>query len=319
MDRHARIYVAGHSGMAGSAILKKLKAEGYENLIVCSHSELDLENQSETLSFFERERPEYVFFAAGLVGGIEFKREYPLDMLNSNLRMIMNVLEAAFCLQVKGFLNIGSILLYPQSDCEIFCENDIGKTDLRGIDAPYTLAKLAGEKLCEYYRLQHGFPAITVIPCNFFGENAPMGNKKAGVIPALIERFHLAKENHESQVVVWGTGNAYREFLYSQDLAEACIFIMNHAKDEFIFNVGSGGEITIREAAMTIKEVVGYPGEVVFDSGKPEGRQHMCLNSKRVHDLGWYARTSFEEAVRNTYQWWRSSKQNGKAQEGKSG
>ncbi len=304
MEKHAKIYVAGHGGMAGSAIVKQLKEQGYENIIVRSHAELDLENWSDTLSFFKQERPEYVFFAAGLVGGIEFKREYPLDMLNCNLRMTMNVLEAACRCQVKGFLNIGSILLYPQSDCEIFREEDIGRIDLQGIDAPYTLAKLTGAKLCEYYRQQHGFMAMTVIPCNFFGEHAPMGSNKAGVIPALIERFHRAKEHHDSQVVVWGTGNACREFLYSQDLAEACIFVMNHAKDEFIFNVGSGGEITIREAAMTIKEVVDYPGEVVFDSDKPEGRQHMCLNSQRIHDLGWYAGTSFEEAVRNTYQWW---------------
>lgn len=306
MEKHARIYVAGHSGMAGSAILKKLKEQGYDNIIVRSHSELDLENWADTMSFFEREQPEYVFFAAGLVGGIEFKREYPLDMLNCNLRMAMNVLEAACRCQVKEFLNIGSILLYPQSDCEVFREEDIGRIDLQGIDAPYTLAKLAGAKLCEYYRRQYAFPAITVIPCNFFGEHAPMGSNKAGVIPALIERFHLAKENHESQVVVWGTGNACREFLYSQDLAEACIFVMNHAKDEFLYNVGSGGEITIREAAMTIKEVVNYPGEVVFDADKPEGRQHMCLDSQRIHDLGWYARTTFQEAVRNTYQWWSS-------------
>lgn len=306
MEKHEKIYVAGHSGMAGSAILKQLKEEGYGNIVVRSHAELDLQDRAATLSFFEHEQPEYVFFAAGLVGGIEFKREHPLDMLNCNLRMTMNVLEAACGCHVKGFLNIGSILLYPQSDCEIYREEDIGRIDLQGIDAPYTLAKLTGAKLCEYYRQQYGFPAITVIPCNFFGEHAPMGSNKAGVIPALIERFHLAKECHDPQVVVWGTGNACREFLYSQDLAKACIFVMNHAKDEFLYNVGSGGEITIREAAMTIKEVVNYPGEVVFDAGKPEGRQHMCLDSQRIHDLGWRAGTSFEEAVRNTYQWWRS-------------
>lgn len=308
MERHSKIYVAGHTGMAGSAILNKLRDRGYENIIVRSHSEMDLENWSDTLSFFQSEQPEYVFFAAGLVGGIEYKREHPLDMLNRNLRMIMNVLEAAYSCNAKRFLNIGSILLYPQRDLEIFQEEAIGEINLLGIDAPYTLAKLTGEKLCEYYRMQYGFPALTVIPCNFFGEHAPIGSKKAGVIPALIERFHLAKERNDQEVVVWGTGNAYREFLYSQDLADACIFVMEHAKDEFVFNVGSGGEISIHDAAMVIKKVVGYEGNVVFDSTKPEGRLHMCLNSQRIHNLGWYARTSFEDAVRNTYRWWSSLK-----------
>lgn len=309
MEKQSRIYVAGHRGMAGSAILGKLQDEGYENIIVRPHSGLDLENLEATISFFESEQPEYVFFAAGLVGGIEYKREYPLDMLNKNLRMIMNILEVSCRCQVKGFLNIGSILLYPKGNSEGFAEEEIGKTDLEGIDAPYTLAKLAGEKLCEYYRMQYGFPAITVIPCNFFGEHAPIGSKKAGVIPALIERFDAAKERNDREVVVWGSGNACREFLYSQDLADACIYVMKNAKEEFVFNVGSGTEISIHDAAMTVKDVVGYQGNVVFDSGKPEGRMHMRLNSQRLNDLGWHVKTSFEVAVKNTYLWWKSGRQ----------
>lgn len=305
MEKHAKIYVAGHQGMAGSAILNQLKQKGYENIITRCHFELDLENMDAVLSFFETQQPEYVFFAAGLVGGIAYKRKYPLDILNKNLRMIMNVLEAAYRCRSKKVLNIGSILLYPQEDSQGSTEEDIGRICLEGTDAPYTLAKLAGEKLCEYYRIQYGFPAITVIPCNFFGEHAPIGNEKAGVIPALIERFHTAKEKDVGEVVVWGTGNACREFLYSQDLADACIFVMDHAEDEFVFNVGSGGEITIRDAAEIIKEVVGYQGNVIFDSSKPEGRQHMCLDSRRLRSLGWQAKTSFKEAVQNTYLWWR--------------
>lgn len=289
--------------MAGAAIYNQLKCQGYYNVVGRSHDELDLEKQEAVLSFFQQERPDYVFFAAGLVGGVEYKRTHPLDMLNKNLRMIMNVLEASCQYHVKKVLNIGSILLYPKGESGAV-EEEIGRIDLEGADAPYTLAKLAGEKLCEYYRKQYHLQTVTLIPCNFFGENAPFGSDKAGVVPSLIERFHQAKVRGAEEVVVWGTGKACREFLYVQDLADACLFVMQLSGDRDVFNVGMGSEISIYDAAMAIKNVIGYKGRVVFDASKPEGRQHMMLNSKRLHDLGWEHITGFEEAVGNTYQWY---------------
>lgn len=289
--------------MAGAAIFNQLKFRGYNNIVVSSHKELDLENQEAVFSFFQHEQPEYVFFAAGLVGGVGYKQSHPLDMLNKNLHMIMNVLDASYYYHVKKILNIGSVLLYPERENGI-SENEIGKINLDGTDAPYTLAKLTGEKLCEYYKEQYGLQTVTLVPCNFFGENSPFGTDKAGVIPALIERFHMAKARKMEEVVVWGTGKACREFLYVQDLADACLFVMQLSGGGSVLNVGTGNEISIYDAAMVIKDVVGYTGHVVFDTSKPEGRKHMVLDSKRLYDLGWKNITSFEKAIYNTYQWY---------------
>lgn len=304
MNTESRICVAGSKGMLGHAIIGQLEKAGYRNVISCDLPEVDLCDQKMTEQFFEREKPEYLFFLAAVAGGIQFKKTYPADMLLKNLQMITNVMSSAQKNGCCKMINVCSALLYPVKAQIPLKEEDASYADLGLVDTPYAIAKAVGMQLARNYNQQYGTKYITVVPCNFFGEFAPFEGDKAGVVSALIARIHHAKVNHLPQVAVWGTGNACREFLNSQDVASACIFIMKCETEYDLINIGRGSEFSIREVAEMIKNVVGYEGELFFDSTKPEGRAHMQLNTEKISALGWHPSMNLEESIRNAYEWY---------------
>ena len=306
MNLDSRICVAGSKGLLGHAVVSQLEKAGYKHIIQCDRPEIDLCNQSETNQLFENEKPEYLFFLAAVAGGIQFKKTYPADMLLKNLQMITNVMDAAHRNGCKKMINVCSALLYPAEAQIPLKEEDATYADLGMIDTPYSLAKAAGMQLARNYNQQYGTQYLTVVPCNFFGEFAPFEGDKAGVVSALIARIHNAKVNNIEKVEVWGTGNACREFLNSQDVASACIFLMNTDTEYDLINIGRGFEFTIREVAEMIKKVVGYQGELFFDSSKPEGRQHMQLNTDKLFGMGWKPSMDLEASIRNAYDWYLS-------------
>lgn len=304
MNVDSKICVAGSKGLLGHAIVGQLESEGYKNIIHCDRPEVDLCNQKETNSFFEIEKPEYLFFLAAIAGGIQFKKTYPADILLRNLQMITNVMDAAQRCGCIKMINVCSALLYPVEAQIPLNEEDATYANLGLIDTPYSLAKAAGMQLARNYNQQYGTRYLTVVPCNFFGEYAPFDGDRAGVVSALIARIHHAKVNNINRVEVWGTGNACREFLNSKDVASACIFLMNSDTKYDLINVGRGYEFTIREVAEVIKKVVGYEGELFFDASKPEGRPHMQLNTDKLFSLGWKPKMDLEESIRNAYEWY---------------
>lgn len=303
MRKDIAICIVGDKGMLGRAIWSKLKAAGYTNLISCDLPEVDLTNQVATDLFFKEKRPEYVFFLAAISAGIEYKKKYPVEVMIQNLQMICNVLSCAQKYGCLRLLNVCSALLYPNT-AEIPLREDFAThTNLNEIDTPYSLAKAAGFQLCQYYNREYGTDFFTAVPCNFFGPYAPFEGDRAGVVPALIQRIHNAKRESIPEVIVWGTGNACREFLNSIDVADACIFLMEHPTNYPLLNIGRGHEFSIRETAEMIKRVIGYEGQLVFDATKPEGRPHMQLNTERIFAMGWRPQMDLEESIRVTYEW----------------
>lgn len=304
MNQSSRICVAGSSGLLGHAICGQLKAAGYSNIIPCDLPAVDLCDQRQTEAFFEKEKPEYLFFLAAVAGGIQFKRTYPADMLRKNLQMITNVMDAAYRHGCHRMINVCSALLYPVEAKIPLKEADATYVNLGLDDTPYALAKAAGMQLARFYNKQYGTRYLTVVPCNFFGEHAPFEGDKAGVVSALIARIHNAKIHHIDHVEVWGTGNACRELLNSQDVASACIFLMDADTEHDLINIGRGCEFSIREVAETIKKVVRYEGDLLFDATKPEGRQHMQLDTSILFGLGWRPSMDLERSIRNAYDWY---------------
>lgn len=304
MKFDSRICVVGSNGMLGHAICKQLADSGYENIIKCDRMEVNLCDQRDTLDFFERYRPEYIFFLAAVAAGIQYKKKHPTEMLLKNLQMITNVMESARISHCKKMINVCSALLYPK-DAEVpIKEEDATYIDLGEVDTPYALAKATGMQLARYYNQEFGMNYLTVVPCNFFGEFAPFDEDRAGVVSALIARIHNAKVNDAKRIDVWGTGNACREFLNSQDVANACIFLMNNDTKFDLINIGRGREFTIKEVAEMIKDIVNYRGELFFDASKPEGRAHMQLNTDKLFEMGWRPRMDLEASIRNAYQWY---------------
>lgn len=304
MELSSKICVIGNKGMLGHAIWKQLTDKGYHNLIGCDLPEVDLCDQRAVEVFFEENKPDYVFFLAAVAAGIQYKKKYPADMLLKNLQMITNVMDNASKNGCRKMINVCSALLYPSEAAIPLKEEDAAYVNLGQIDTPYALAKAAGMQLARYYNKQYGLNFLTVVPCNFFGEYAPFEGDRAGVVSALIARFHNAKRNNLDRVEVWGTGNACREFLNSQDVASACIFLMNNGTQYDLINIGRGFEFTIREVAEMIKDVVGYEGELFFDAAKPEGRPHMQLNTDKLFELGWRPSMDLEASIRNAYEWY---------------
>lgn len=304
MDKNSKICIIGHKGMLGHAIWSTLESDGYTNLIGCDRSEVDLCDQKGTLDFFDKEKPEYIFFLAAVAAGIQYKKTHPVDMLLKNIQMITNIMQAAHNIRCKKMINVCSALLYPSQALIPLREEDATYVNLGEIDTPYSLAKACGMQLARYYNQQYGDNILTVVPCNFFGEYAPFDGDRAGVVAALISRIHNAKVNSISRVEVWGTGNACRELLNSKDVASACVFLMNSNTPYDLINIGRGKEFTIREVAETIKEVVGYDGDLFFDSTKPEGRAHMQLNTDKLFELGWKPSMNLEESISNAYNWY---------------
>lgn len=301
MKKEDKIYVAGHNGMVGSSIVRKLKQEGFTNIITRSSKELNLINQSDVLTFFEEEKPDYVFLAAAKVGGIQANNTYKGDFLYDNLMIQTNVIHAAHLYQVTKLLFLGSSCIYPKFAQQPISEDSLLTGTLEPTNEPYAIAKIAGIKLCDAYRDQYGCNFISAMPTNLYGPNDNYDLSNSHVLPAMIRKFHEAKETGGKEVVIWGTGKPMREFLYVDDLAEACYFLMKHYNEPGAINVGTGSDITIEDLAHLVKKTVGFEGEITFDTSKPDGTPKKQLDVSKINALGWNAMTALEEGVSLAY------------------
>lgn len=304
MDRKARIFVAGHRGLVGSAILRHLQADGYDNLITPSRAQLDLTDQKAVDLFLFRERPEYVFLAAAKVGGILANDTFPADFIRDNLAIESNVIAAAHRNSTKKLLFLGSSCIYPKFAEQPMREEYLLSGYLEPTNEAYAIAKIAGIKMCQAYNRQYGTNFISVMPTNLYGPGDNFDLRSSHVLPALIRKFHEAKAKGEPSVAVWGTGTPRREFLHVEDLADACVFLMETYDGSDIVNIGVGEDLSIRELAELISDVVGYRGELAFDSSKPDGTPRKLLDVGRLQSLGWRAKISLREGVEQTYQWY---------------
>lgn len=303
LDRNKKIYVAGHRGLVGSALVRKLEKEGFTNIITKTHEELDLTRQSDVEAFFETEKPDYVILAAAKVGGIHANDTYPADFIMKNLQIECNVIDAAYKNQVQKLLFLGSSCIYPRECPQPIKEEYLLSDYLEKTNEAYALAKIAGLKMCSYYNKQYGTNYICVMPCNLYGINDNFSLENSHVLPALMRKFHEAKERGDNTVTVWGSGKPLREFLNVDDLADACLFLMDFYRGDEFFNVGYGKEVTIRELAELVKETVGFEGEIVMDPSKPDGTMRKLTDISRIKSLGWEPKISLEEGLRQTYQW----------------
>ncbi len=312
MHTNDKVYIAGHSGLVGSAIVRQLEKRGYNNLLTYTHAELDLTNQKDVNDFFNREKPDYVILAAAKVGGIFANNTFPADFIYQNMMIEANIIHSAYQNEVKRLLFLGSTCIYPKEVKQPMREDALLTDMLEPNNEPYALAKILGIKLCESYNRQHGTDFRSVMPTNLYGINDNFHPENSHVIPGLMRRFHEAKINNDSQVEVWGTGNAMREFLYVDDMAEASLFVLE--LDEEIYknntkpmlshiNVGSGKDITIRELAEIMKEVVGFEGKLFFDNAKPDGAPRKLIDVSLLSNLGWNYSTDLKEGLIKTYEW----------------
>jgi GDP-L-fucose synthase len=303
LEQGDRIYIAGHRGLVGSALLRRLQDEDYENLLTRSRHELDLTDARMVDEFFAAERPEYVFLAAAKVGGILANSTYPVDFLRDNLAIELAVIEAAYRHGTKKLLFLGSSCIYPKFAPQPMKEECLLTGELELTNEPYAVAKIAGIKLCQAYREQHGADFISVMPTNLYGPGDNFDLQTSHVLPALIRKFHEAKERGKPFVTIWGTGEPRREFLHIDDLADACLFLMNNYSANEPLNVGTGEDISIRELAELVGEVVGYTGEIAYDTTKPDGTPRKLLDVSRLNGLGWRAITPLKEGIERTYAW----------------
>ena len=301
MNKDAKIYIAGHRGMVGSAIHRKLTKEGYRNLIFKSSSELDLRNQAAVETFFNLEKPEYVFLAAAKVGGIVANNTYRADFLYENLAIQNNIIHAAHLHQVKKLMFLGSSCIYPKLAPQPLKEESLLTGLLEETNEPYAIAKIAGIKMCEAYRSQYGCNFISVMPTNLYGYNDNYHPQNSHVLPALIRKFHEAKLNQSAHVEIWGTGTPLREFLFADDLADACYFLMQNYNDAGFLNLGVGHDISIKDLALLIKEIIGFEGEIVFDSSKPDGTPRKLMDVSKLSALGWKYQTPLADGIRLAY------------------
>ena len=302
MEKSAKIYIAGHRGMVGSAIHRKLTAEGFNNFVFRTSSELDLRDQAAVKDFFETERPEYVFLAAAKVGGIMANNIYRAEFLFDNLQIQNNIIDSAYRVNVKKLLFLGSSCIYPKLAPQPLHEDSLLTGTLESTNEPYAIAKIAGIKMCEAYRSQYGCDFISVMPTNLYGPNDNYDLNKSHVLPAMIRKFHEAKEENKPAVELWGTGSPLREFLHADDLADACYFLMQNYSEPGFLNVGVGSDVTIKELAELIQKTVGYEGEVHWNTDKPDGTPRKLMDVSKLHDLGWKHKTDLTEGIRITYQ-----------------
>lgn len=302
MELNSKIYVAGHKGLVGSAILRALQSKGYHNLILRTSSEVDLRNREEVHRLFEQEKIDCVFLAAAKVGGIAANNDYPADFIRDNLLIQTNVIDAAYRFNVEKLLFLGSTCIYPKFAPQPLKEEYLLSGELEPTNQPYAIAKIAGINMCQSYNRQYGTKYISVMPTNMYGPHDNFDLKTSHVLPALIRKFHDAKENNVPTVEVWGTGSPKREFLHSDDLAEACLFLMDHYNDSEIINVGVGSDISIKELAELIQSIVGYQGQIVFNSSIPDGTPRKLVDVTKINHLGWEAKISLEDGLRSVYQ-----------------
>ena len=303
MDRHARIFVAGHRGLVGSAVVRRLEALGYDNLLRASRAELDLRRQAAVEQWFAAHRPEVVILAAAHVGGIHANDTYPAEFIRDNLEMQCNVIDAAYRHGARKLTFLGSSCIYPKLAPQPLSEDSLLTGPLEPTNEWYAIAKIAGIKMCQAYRRQYGFDAISVMPTNLYGPGDNFSLENSHVLPALMAKFHAAHRAGEPTVTVWGTGTPRREFLYADDLADAVVFLTCHYAEAAPINVGTGSDLTIRELAMRIAEVVGFRGELAFDTGRPDGTPRKLLDVRRLNALGWRASTDLDTGLRKTYEW----------------
>lgn len=303
MNKTSKIYIAGHRGLVGSAIVRKLIEQGYTNLVYRMSKELDLRDKNAVDTFFAEEKPEFVFLAAAKVGGIVANNEYPADFIRDNLLIQTNIIDAAYRNDVKKLLFLGSTCIYPKMAPQPLKEEYLLTGELEPTNDAYAIAKIAGIKMCQSYNRQYGTEYISVMPTNLYGENDNFDLHTSHVLPALIRKFHEAKENNAAYVEVWGTGTPKREFLYSDDLADACVYLINNYSGNEIVNIGVGDDLPIKDLAEKIKEVVGFTGEIHFDTTKPDGTPRKLVDVTKLNSLGWRATTSLEEGLKKAYQW----------------
>jgi GDP-L-fucose synthase len=303
MNKDARIFVAGHRGLVGSAIVRRLRADGYSALLLRSSDELDLRNQAAVEQFFANERPDFVFLAAAKVGGIHANNAYPADFIRDNLLVQTNTIDAAYRHGTRKLLFLGSSCIYPKHAPQPMPESCLLTGPLEPTNEWYAVAKIAGVKMVQAYRRQYGFDAISAMPTNLYGPGDNFDLQKSHVLPALIRKFHEAKARGDSEVVVWGTGAPRREFLHVDDLADACLFLMQQYQGEEPMNIGCGEDVTIRELAGLIQEVVGFSGQLRFDTSKPDGTPRKLLDVSRLRSLGWAPRIGLRAGIAATYQW----------------
>lgn len=312
MHQHDTIYVAGHQGMVGSAIVRLLESQGYDNLVLRTRDELDLTSQQQVQDFFKSVQPDYVFLAAAKVGGIYANNTYPADFIYANLMIQANVIQAAYQYHSKRLLFLGSSCIYPKHATQPMSEDSLLSGQLEPTNEPYAIAKIAGIKLCESYNRQYGTDFRSVMPTNLYGQGDSFHTENSHVLPALLRRFHEAKQNDDAEVVVWGSGRPKREFLHVDDMAAACVYVMR--LDRLLWqqattpmcshvNVGSGQDISIAALAKLIAEIIGYQGKIIFDSSKPDGTMRKLLDVSKLRDLGWQNDIILQEGIKQTYAW----------------
>jgi GDP-L-fucose synthase len=304
MQKTSKIYIAGHNGLVGSAIKRNLEKRGFENLICKNREELDLMDEQAVQDFFEKEQPEYVFLAAAKVGGIVANRDYPADFIYQNLKIQNNIIYQAYKNKVKKLLFLGSSCIYPRECPQPIKEEYLLTGELEKTNEAYAIAKIAGIKMCQSFNKQYGTKFISVMPTNLYGPNDNFDLKTSHVLPALIRKFHEAKIENKSQVEMWGTGKAKREFLHVDDLAEACVFLMDNYEDDEIINIGTGEDLSIADLAGIVKRVVGYQGEIVYDTSKPDGTPRKLLDISKIHNLGWKHKIDLERGIEEAYKWY---------------
>ncbi|NOT91754.1 MAG: GDP-L-fucose synthase [Ferruginibacter sp.] len=302
MNLADKVYIAGHKGLVGSAIVRALEQKGFSNLVYKTSKELDLRNQAAVESFFAKEKPKFVFLAAGKVGGIVANNTYRADFLYDNLLIVANIVHAAYNNDVSKLLFLGSSCIYPKMAPQPIKEEYLLTGALENTNEPYAIAKIAGIKLCETFREQYGANFISVMPTNLYGVNDNYHPQNSHVLPALIRRFYEAKVSGSDKVTIWGSGNPRREFLYSDDLADACLFLMEHYNDKEIINIGCGEDISIKELAQVVKDTTAFEGELVFDTTKPDGTPRKLLDVSKIHSLGWHHSTPLKEGLKTAYQ-----------------
>ncbi len=301
MNKDSKIYIAGHRGLVGSAILRALQSKGYARFILRSHQELELENQKDVEALFADERPEYVFLAAAKVGGILANNTYPADFIYDNIIVQTNIIHSSYKYHVKKLLFLGSSCIYPKYAKQPIKEEYLLTGELEATNEPYAVAKIAGIKMCQAYNRQYGTNFISVMPTNLYGPNDNFDLNSSHVLPALMRKFHDAKMNRQTSVALWGTGCPYREFLHVDDLADACVFLMKNYDQSEIVNIGCGEDITIKRLAELISEIVGYQGQIVWDTTKPDGTPRKLLDITKIKSLGWNPKIDLREGVTKVY------------------
>jgi GDP-L-fucose synthase len=301
MNKTDKIYVAGHRGMVGSAIVRKLQQEGFNNLLLRTSRELDLRNQQAVLDFMQQEKPDYVFMAAAKVGGILANNTYRAEFLYDNMMIQTNIIHASYLNGAKKLMFLGSSCIYPKLAPQPLKEEYLLTGELESTNEPYAIAKIAGIKMCDAYRAQYGCNYISVMPTNLYGPNDNYSLETSHVLPALIRKFHEAKLQHAPSVVMWGTGQPRREFLHADDLADACFFLMQNYNDPGFVNIGTGEDITIKDLALLVKDVVGYTGTIEHDLSKPDGTPRKLMDVQKLHQLGWKAAINLREGIEKVY------------------